>query len=91
MADGAGFLVNILDVCGRPHDASLNVAMHQPKSMTQFMDHHLNESFQQYIVILFQSVLLVFQPVNGSNPGSSVQKGLSENIGKNGNKQIHPE
>jgi hypothetical protein len=84
------FLVKVLHISTRPHDADRVVAMDQTEGMAQLMGDHFTETLDEQLIVGFEAIMLIPEAVEGGNPRISVQPGLAENIGEYGNIEIDP-
>ena len=85
------FLVKVFHIGAGSHYTAWNVTMQEPEHMAQFVGNDFPETIEKQGLILFHSIMLVSQPVERSNTCISVQRSLSENIGKYRDAQIHTE
>lgn len=85
------FLINIFNVCARPHDTGRRIAMGHAKGMAQFMDNHFFETIQLYLIIPGHSISFIAESVKRCNSSPPAQQSLAENEGKNRNEQVNVE
>ncbi len=67
------------------------MAMDQPEGMTEFMDRFFPHAFEQDRIVFLHPVTLIVEAVERGNAGLPVEVSLAEDIGQDGNEEIHIE